>query len=82
MPEVALGFVFVAVAGVVIAAQDVRGGDFVILGLAGSLGYALRFFAAPVMALMSERHLDRSVAVVVDEDEDEEPAQRELPLAA
>jgi len=78
LPEVALGLVFVVLAAVVFAARDVLGGDFVILAAAASLGYALRFFAAPVMALMSERHLDRGVAAVVDEDD--EPL--ELPLAA
>ena len=58
MPEALLGVLCLAAAAFLIVERSALGRDFVLLGLIGTLGYAARFFAAPVMALLAERHLE------------------------
>ncbi len=62
-PEILIGSAFVALCGVLLNLQEVLGGHFVLVAVAGSLSYATRFLAAPVMAMMSERHLKRDTQV-------------------
>ena len=77
LPEVAIGVCFLGAATVLFAWRSSLGDDFVVLGMLGAIGYGLRFLCAPVMAVMSERHLERAADVV-----EPMPEPVELPLAA
>ncbi|SFR86966.1 glycosyltransferase family 2 protein [Sphingomonas jatrophae] len=54
IPETALGFGHLLVAG---ALAGMDGGDLATVGVIASVASSARFFAAPAMALISERHL-------------------------
>lgn len=66
LPEIAIGLACLALAACSALLLSELGPHFVMLAMLGSLWSAMRFFAAPAMALLGERRLARPAQVGLD----------------